>query len=128
MKPKILLVDDLEDILAALRKLLSSCELSEARDGKTAVELAATARPDLVLLDVHLPDMNGVEVLEKLCLLKPPPVVIMMTGDETIETVGKSLAAGAFAYITKPFESKELLDLVIKGLDFAEKAKAKRPR
>jgi two-component system KDP operon response regulator KdpE len=126
MKPKILLVDDLEEILEALKKLLRSCELTEARDGKSAVELAASGRPDLVLLDYHLPDMGGDEVLEKMRKLDPPPVVIIMTGDDTVETAGKSLAAGAFAHITKPFEAKQMLELVIKGLEFAEKEKAKR--
>jgi CheY-like chemotaxis protein len=126
MKPKILLVDDMEEILAPLRKLLRSCELTEARDGKSAVELAAAGSPDLVLLDYHLPDMSGAEVLEKLRLMTPPPVVIIMTGDDTVETAGISLAAGAFAHITKPFESKDILDLVIKGLEFAEKERAKR--
>ncbi len=126
MKPKILLVDDLEEILAPLRKLLRTCELTEARDGKSAVELAASGAPDLVLLDFHLPDMSGDEVLEKLRQLTPPPVVIIMTGDDTVETAGKALAAGAFAHITKPFEAKDILDLVIKGLEFAEKEKTKR--
>lgn len=128
MKPKILLVDDLEEILAPLRKLLRSCDLAEARDGKSAVELAASGKPDLVLLDYHLPDMSGEEVLEKLRLLPQPPVVIIMTGDDTVETAGKSMAAGAFAHITKPFEAKDILDLVIKGLDFAEKEKDRRGR
>ena len=126
MKPKILLVDDLEEILAPLRKLLHSCELAEARDGKAAVELAASGAPDLVLLDYHLPDMDGAEVLAKLRLMTPPPVVIIMTGDDTVETAGKALAAGAFSHITKPFEAKDMLDIVIKGLEFAEKEKAKR--
>ena len=125
MKPKILLVDDLEEILAPLRKLLRSCELMEALDGRSAVELAASGAPDLVLLDYHLPDMSGAEVLERLRQLTPPPVVIMMTGDDTVETAGKALAAGAFAHITKPFEAKDILDLVIKGLEFAEKEKAR---
>lgn len=126
MRPKILLVDDLEEILAPLRKLLRSCELTEARDGKSAVELAASGSPDLVLLDFHLPDMSGAEVLDRLRSLTPPPVVIIMTGDDTVETAGKSLAAGAFAHVTKPFEAKDILDLVIKGLEFAEKEKARR--
>lgn len=127
-KPKILLVDDSEEILIPLRRLLRSCALFEALDGKTALELAASEKPDLVILDVHLPDMNGVDVMEKLAVTAPGQVVIMLTGDDTIETTGKALAAGAFAYITKPFEAKELLEVVIKALDFAEKEKAKRAR
>ncbi|OGR67773.1 MAG: hypothetical protein A2081_00315 [Elusimicrobia bacterium GWC2_61_19] len=126
MKPKILLVDDLEDVLAALRRLLRSCDLLEARSGKSALELAAAERPDLVILDVHLPDMSGVDVMEKLALMTPKPVVIMLTGDDTVETAGKSLAAGAFAHITKPFEAKDLLEQVIKALEFGEKGRGKR--
>ncbi|MHB0995897.1 MAG: response regulator [Elusimicrobiales bacterium] len=124
-KPKILLVDDMADILAVVRKLLPGCEVSEARTGAQAIELAAALAPDLVVLDVHLPDMNGVKVMEKLELMSPKPVVIMLTGDDTVETAGLSLAAGAFAYITKPFEARELLDLVIKGLEHGEKIRGR---
>jgi len=126
MKPKILLVDDLEDILDPLRRLLRSCDLSEASNGKRALELAASERPDLVILDIHLPDMSGVEIMEQLALLEHKPVVIMLTGDATVETMGKALAAGAFSYVTKPFEPKELLEQVIKGLEYGEKEKARR--
>ncbi len=126
MKPKILLVDDMEDILEPLRRLLCSFELSEAGNGKRALELAASERPDLVILDVNLPDMSGVEIMEQLDLLEHKPVVIMLTGDSTVETTGRALAAGAFAYVTKPFEPKELLEQVIKGLEYGEKEKARR--
>jgi len=126
MKSKILLVDDLEDVLDSLKRLLRTCELYEARDARTALDVAASEKPDLVILDVHLPDMNGVAVLEKLTALDPRPVVIMLTGDDTVETAGKALAAGAFSYVTKPFEAKELLEQVKKGLEFGEKERGKR--
>lgn len=120
-KPKILLVDDMEDILATVRRLLPGCEVSEARTGAAALKMAAALAPDLVLLDVHLPDMSGVEIMHKLDAMDPRPVVIMLTGDDTVETTGRALAAGAFAYITKPFEAKALLDLVVKALEYGEK-------
>lgn len=125
VKPRILLVDDMEDILSVVRKLLPGCEVFEARTGARALELASSLAPDLVVLDVHLPDMTGVKVMEKLDGLSPKPVVIMLTGDDTVETAGRSLAAGAFAYITKPFEAAELLDLVIKGLEHGEKLRGR---
>jgi two-component system response regulator GlrR len=128
LKPKILLVDDIKDMLSTVRRLLPGCAVFEALDGKTALALAAAEKPELVLLDVHLPDLDGLAVLEKLLTLDPPPVVIMLTGDCTVETAGKSLAAGAFAYITKPFSAKDLLDLVIKGLEFGEKERARPKR
>jgi DNA-binding response OmpR family regulator len=109
MPCKLLLVDDLEDILASLRKLFAVCDVLEARDGATALALAAWEKPELVILDVHLPDMSGVDVMEKLALLDPKPVVIMLTGDDTVETTGRALAAGAFADVTKPFEGKDLV-------------------
>ena len=126
MKAKILLVDDRESVLTSLRGLLCACDLLEAREGGAAIELAVSAKPDLVILDINLPDMNGVDVMEKLALLRPRPVVIMLTGDDTIETTAKGVAAGAFAYITKPFEAKELLEQVNKALVFANKEKARR--
>jgi len=128
MKAKVLLVDDLPDMLAALRKLFSVCEVFEARDGRTALTLAAARKPDLVILDVHLPDMSGVDVMEVLNALDPRPVVIMLTGDDTTETTGKSLAAGAFAYVTKPFEARDLVAVALNALEFAEKEKAKRKK
>ncbi|MCM2268121.1 MAG: response regulator [Elusimicrobiales bacterium] len=128
MKTKVLLVDDLPDILAALRKLFSVCEVYEARDGRTALTLAAAQKPDLVILDVHLPDMSGVDVMEVLNVMDPKPVVIMLTGDDTTETTGKSLAAGAFAYVTKPFEPRDLVAVALNALEFAEKEKAKRKK
>lgn len=127
-KTKVLLVDDLPDILAALRRLFSVCEVLEAKDGATALKLAAMEKPDLVVLDVHLPDMSGVDVMEVLNAMAPKPVVIMLTGDDSTETTGKALAAGAFAYVTKPFEAKDLVAVAVKALDFAEKEKAKRAR
>lgn len=127
-KTKVLLVDDLEDILAALRRLFSVCDILEARDGRTALTLAAAEKPDLVILDVHLPDMSGVDVMEVLNAMDPKPVVIMLTGDDTTETTGKSLAAGAFAYVTKPFEPKDLVEVAVKAIEFAEKEKAKRKK
>lgn len=126
MTPKILLVDDREGILESLRKLLHACLVCEARNGKDALALAASERPDLVILDVNLPDMSGVEIMGKLGLMNPKPVVIMLTGDETVETTAKALAAGVFAYVTKPFEAPELLDQVRKGLEYGEKEKKRR--
>ena len=126
MKPKILLVDDMEDILAVVRRILPGCEVFEARTGAGALALAASFRPDLVVLDVHLPDMNGVDIMEKLAAMSPAPVVVMLTGDETIETAGRAMAAGAFAYITKPFEAEDLLTLIRGGLEHAEKLKRRR--
>jgi DNA-binding response OmpR family regulator len=127
-RTKVLLVDDLPDILAALRKLFSVCDVLEAKDGATALKLAATEKPDLVVLDVHLPDMSGVDVMEVLNSIVPKPVVIMLTGDDTAETTGRALAAGAFAYVTKPFEARDLVAVAVKALEFAEREKAKRKK
>ncbi len=128
MKTKVLLVDDLPDILGALKRLFSVCDILEARDGATALALAAAGKPDLVILDVHLPDMSGVDVMERLALMDPKPVVIMLTGDDTVETTGRGLAAGAFAYVTKPFEPQALVAVAVKAMEFAEKEKAKRAK
>lgn len=126
MPPKILVVEDFEEMLAVIRRVLSGNDILEALNGAAALALAASEKPDLVLLDVRLPGLSGIGVLKRLMAMDPGPVVIMLTGDSSTETMDEAMALGAFAYITKPFEGQDLVDLVAKGLAFSEKVKARR--
>ncbi|MFA6434573.1 MAG: response regulator [Elusimicrobiales bacterium] len=121
MNHRILLVDDQEDILAALRRILEDYPVTEARDGKTALALIKAEKPALVILDVSMPEMSGIEVLEKILLMDHKPLVLMLTGDDAIETAAKTLAIGAFAYITKPFEIRQIREQVAKALAFSDR-------
>jgi DNA-binding response OmpR family regulator len=87
-----------------------------ARDGERALHLAEMLRPDLVLLDVHLPDLDGLEVCRRLRSDDrfAPTRIVMLTAAAQSEDVARGLAAGADQYLTKPFSPVRLLSLVEK--------------
>lgn len=124
MSKKILIADDDAEIVSALSRALASYDLEEAGDGKTALSLAFSARPDLVILDIDMPAMNGIEVLEKIAKLDNRPLTIMITGAGDPEIVSKAMALGVFAYIIKPFEMQEVLEQVKRAFSFMESRKA----
>jgi two-component system KDP operon response regulator KdpE len=118
---KILIADDDMQITAALARRLSDYSVVVAHDGKAALALAASEKPDIVLLDISMPVMSGIEVLGKLAGLAKKPLVIMLTGDESVDTVSKAMSLGVFSYITKPFEFLEVSDQIRKAVEFLEK-------
>jgi two-component system, OmpR family, KDP operon response regulator KdpE len=107
---RVLIVDDEPQILRALRINLQArqYEVVTAADGAEALHAAATHRPDLVVLDLGLPDVDGIEVIRKLRTWTPVPIVIL---SGRMDSAGKvdALDAGADDYVTKPFNVEELL-------------------
>ena len=110
---KILVVEDQEDNRQILRDLLGSVghEMIEAHDGVAAIEQAAKHRPDLILMDIQLPTMDGYEATRRIKanpeLAKIPIIVVTsyaLSGDED-----KARAAGCDAYVTKPYSPRQLL-------------------
>jgi DNA-binding response OmpR family regulator len=109
MPQKILLVDDDPDMLQVLRWSLAPIGgLLEAADGRAALRLFKTHRPRLVLLDVAMPGMDGIEVLRRMRALDPSLIVVMLTGISDIAVAKEALDNGARAYITKPFDDQFL--------------------
>jgi DNA-binding response OmpR family regulator len=125
MSKRILLVDDNPEIIESLRGILTGYSVKTAADGKTALALAASESPDVVLLDVNIPEIDGLEVLRRLAGLRNGPLVIMITGDDTKETVARVLAVGVFSYLIKPFEKQEVLGQVEKAFAFRAKQAAR---
>jgi CheY-like chemotaxis protein len=112
-KKKILLVDDSSTALMIERMLLSGAayELITARDGKEAVDKAVAERPDLILMDVVMPNMTGVEACRELRsrdATKAIPIILVTTRGEA-ENVEKGYASGCNDYVTKPINGLELL-------------------
>ena len=107
-KRRILIVDDEPAVLALLRRILSTedAEILEARSGAQALEIARRTRLDLVILDVRLPDVSGVEVLRRVRRIDGTLPVIMITSYGSAETVRASMRLGAFDYFTKPFDNQ----------------------
>ena len=109
---KLLLVDDDPEIRSSVRLGFElqwrDLEILEAPDGETALDLVETERPDLVLLDVGLPDIDGYEVLRRTRAFSSVPVVMLTARDEPIDKV-RGLEGGADDYIGKPFDHLELM-------------------
>ena len=108
--PRILVVDDEKAIQRFLKNALGSAGFSVhlAENGKEALSAALAIRPDLIILDLGLPDMDGVEVLRRLREWTQVPVIILSVRDREDEKV-TALDSGADDYITKPFGTGELL-------------------
>ncbi len=127
MSAKILVVDD----DAAIRRLLARTldragyAVVEAADARAALNALAIDHPDLVLLDLGLPDRDGLELLP--ILVRPPgPAVIVLTAREATDEKVTALDLGADDYITKPFDTEELLARVRSALRRAARAAAER--
>lgn len=108
--PRILLVDDETAIRRFLKTVLASGEfrVHEAENGSLGLAAAAANRPDLILLDLGLPDMDGVEVIRRLREWSKVPIIVLSVREREDEKV-KALDAGADDYLTKPFGIGELL-------------------
>ena len=113
MNKRILVVEDQEDNRQILRDLLGSVgyELTEAWDGEAAVAAAKQHRPDLILMDIQMPLMDGYEATRRIKAdpeLKSIPIIVVtsyaLSGDES-----KAREAGCDAYITKPYSPRQLL-------------------
>lgn len=107
---RILLIDDEDAVRKVVRMNLQSSgyDIREASDGNSGIEQISQFHPNLVLLDLGLPDKNGIEVLKELRKWTRVPIIILTVNDDEQTKVGL-LDAGADDYLTKPFGPKELL-------------------
>jgi CheY-like chemotaxis protein len=125
---RILLADDEPEVVNLVRMVLEmeGYTFLSAADGQEALELARTERPDLVLLDVRMPKLSGLAVLDH---LQADPItadipVVMLSVVTTYPEVRKALERGAVAYLSKPFELREMTWLVgrVLGMNADERA------
>jgi CheY-like chemotaxis protein/anti-sigma regulatory factor (Ser/Thr protein kinase) len=116
---KILVVDDDQTTRFVIRKMLTSAgfSASQAKDGVEALETLRSRRFDLMLLDVWMPRMNGLDLLAELRTIEAPPRVVVMTSDDAPETLLKAVREQAFMYVHKPVEPPTLLKAVREALD-----------
>lgn len=117
---KILVVDDDANIRLSLRQIFLDQTVIAAADGESAVRLIIDERPAIVLLDIDMPGMSGLEVLTALKDVEHKPVIYMLTANERLEMAVKALEAGAKSYITKPFEVADIRRIVLEGAGESE--------
>ena len=115
MNKRILIVDDSFYMRTMLKNMLTDAGyevVGEAANGAQALEMAASTAPDLITLDVILPDNTGLDVLKSLRQIQPNAKVVMCSavGQEVIVT--EAIESGALAYIVKPFSEEKVLEIV----------------
>jgi DNA-binding NtrC family response regulator len=115
---KILIVEDNKDMQFLLSNILKNegYQVSVAGEGSKALKELKGPSADLVLLDIHLPDMNGMTILEEIKKLNNDLSVIMLTAYGEIKGAVQAMKLGAFEYITKPFDNDELLIVIKRAL------------
>lgn len=129
---RILVADDEEVIREACLRILRRAghEVQEAVDGPDAIAMIRNQRFDLVVLDIKMPIVSGMEVMEVIQQERPEVMIVIITGHGTVETASKAVRAGACGFLTKPFSPNELRHTVGLALNrrsplpFAEDANA----
>jgi two-component system response regulator AtoC len=117
-RPVILVVDDDPGVRESFRLILEDhYDVVDVPDGPSALDVVRTSPMDLVLLDIRLPGMDGIEVLERIKALDDRAEVILVTAVKTVRTAVAAMKLGAFDYLTKPFEEDELLSLARRALE-----------
>ncbi|MBF0385277.1 MAG: response regulator [Candidatus Omnitrophica bacterium] len=120
MPKRILIVDDAAIIRMKLRKVLTEngyTVAGECANGLQAVEKYKELRPDLVTLDIVMPEMDGLETLEQILLIDEAAKVIMITALDQRDSLMTSIRLGATDYIIKPFEDERVVSTVQKALE-----------
>ena len=117
-KERVLIVDDEKNIVTSLQEILNDegYEIVTAEDGLDALEIVQSEPPDLVLLDIWIPGMDGIEVLQAIKTYHPEIEVLVMSGHGTIDTAVKATKLGAYDFIEKPFSLDQLVLSVEKAL------------
>ncbi len=117
-KGKIIVVDDEDNIRGTLQEILSDegYEVTCAKDGETALRVFQKEAPDVVLLDVWIPGIDGMQTLKMLKNIDPETEIIMMSGHGSIDTAVKATKLGAYDFIEKPFSLESILRIVAKAL------------
>lgn len=120
MKETLLIVDDEPDMLSFLKRAISAeidCEIYTAISGRDALEVMTVSRIDIVLLDIKMPEMDGMELLSRIKEKADSPTVVMMTAYGAIELAVESIRKGAYDFITKPFDLTRLILTLKKAIE-----------
>ena len=119
---KILIVDDEVSIRMFLRKVVKRMGHVpvEAGDGKEGLDRFQEESIDLSIVDIKMPEMDGIKYLEEAKKLDPHAVVIIMTGYPSAETIIQMIEDDGYTYITKPIDMNRIMDIIERGLEFRQ--------
>lgn len=115
-----LLVDDERDMLTLLAKVLTKkcgCAVTTATSAEEALALVRADPPEVVLTDIKMPGMDGLELLRQLGSVTPAVTTILMTGHGTIDMAVQALRDGAYDFIEKPFDNERIIGTVLRAIE-----------
>jgi DNA-binding NtrC family response regulator len=118
-KPRILIVDDEERFRKTMCKLLTAegYESSTAANGQEALDHLEKGSYDIIILDIRMPEMNGVQVLSEIKKIDAALEIIIMTGYASVDTAKEIMTLGAYDYLLKPYDINELLEKIDAAYD-----------
>ena len=119
VKGKVLIVDDAPDTLEIIQKLLyyEGYDVTVASSGEEGVKRVEQEKPEVVLMDINLPGIDGTEALRRIRIINPIQCVIMLTAFATVDNAIQALKEGASDFVKKPFENEHLIHIVNQGLE-----------
>ena len=118
-KPVILIVDDESDMCEMIAATLyeEGYVTDIVKSGKDAIEKVLDGGVDFVLLDIMMPEMSGIETLQRITAIQPGLPVVMITAYATLKTAQEAMSLGAYDYITKPFNLECVKEVIKQGLE-----------
>ena len=116
---KILIIDDSAVARKALRGIFErmNCKIFEAVNGLEGIRMYHNLKPDLVTMDIYMPDMSGIEAVQRIILMDPSTKIIMVSGSGKEDIVIDAIKSGAKGYIVKPFDETKVAAAVLKILN-----------
>lgn len=118
---RVLVIDNEDDARRLCEELLTDegYEVYSATNTSGGLEMVKNLKPDMVIMDLHLPEINGIEGLRRIKKLKEETLTILVTSSGTMDTVKEAMRHGAYDYITKPFDIELVREVVNEGLKMA---------
>ena len=113
-KTSVLMVEDEAEMRDLLRNTLQKAGIDiigEAEDGRTALEAFVENHYDIVMLDIGLPDIDGLSVLQSMKRLNKKAFIVLVTADDSIESIQTAISSGANGYVVKPYSYEKILDV-----------------
>lgn len=118
-KPSVVVVDD-DGMMREMLKLILRNEdypvIGEASNGQDAIALCARLKPGLVLLDINMPKMDGLQALREICRASPATIVLMVSAEATMGKVSEAIEKGASGFVVKPLNQASVLDRIAAAL------------
>ncbi|MCP5207777.1 MAG: response regulator [Hahellaceae bacterium] len=111
----VLIVEDdpaMSKLLKATLNNAGVARIGEAFDGNTGIQKFLEDSYDIVMLDIGLPDMDGLKILATLKRLKKDAFIVLVTGDDSIESIQTAISSGANGYVVKPYSQEKIMDVI----------------